>query len=221
MKQGLIVIDGPAGVGKTTLVREVAKVLDLPYMDTGAMFRALALKLGPGAEKLSGDELARAASQWHFSMSGTGAGTKMFVNGQPLGEEIRSEEISARASALAKIPAIRSILLKAQQALGEAGSLVAEGRDLGTVVFPQAKFKFFLDARPEIRAKRRFDEIKAKGKNANLEEIAEAIRKRDEQDRNRAIAPLKPAEEAIIIDTSDIGIKDVLAKILNYIKGKQ
>lgn len=221
MKQPIITIDGPAGVGKTTLAREVAGVLGLPCMDTGAMFRFLALKLGQAGVDMPESELRVAAARWQFSLAGQGRDTRILVNGKTIGTEIRTEEVSALASSLAKRPEIRAALLAAQQSLGQAGPLVGEGRDLGTVVFPNAKYKFFLEARPEIRAQRRYEELKSKGVQESLAEITKAIRMRDEQDRNRIIAPLKPAADAMLIDTSDIGIHEVLAKILACVRSKK
>lgn len=209
-----IVIDGPAGVGKSTLARLLADELGLPYLDTGAMFRFLALKLGEEAREMSGEELRRKASAWKFSLAGKGASARLLANGEPLGEEIRSEEISRLASELGKMPEIRAILRDAQRELGKSQSLVAEGRDLGTVVFPDASAKFFLDARPEARAERRWRELAAKGQKADLAEITASIKDRDERDRNRAIAPLKPAQDAILIDTSDMTIPQVLGELL-------
>lgn len=220
MGKQIIAIDGPAGVGKTTVARQVAADLGLPCMDTGAMFRYIALKLGPGALNLSEAQLREAAAQFHFSLQGSGYDTRLLANGELVGSEIRTEAVSALSSALATSPVIRKALLEAQRKLGAEYPLVGEGRDLGTVVFPDARYKFFLDARPEVRARRRFEEQKVKGFAESLEAIKKSIAQRDEQDRNRPIAPLKPAADAVIIDTSDIGIADVLALILGDIKAR-
>lgn len=220
MEHMIITIDGPAGVGKTTLAKAVAQALSIPFMDTGAMFRFLALKLGPEGLQMPGGELAMAAGQWHFSLEGAGDATRLLANGQPIGDEIRAEAVSSLASALAKRPEIRRPLLAAQQELGRQSPLVAEGRDLGTVVFPAAAHKFFLDARPEARAQRRYAELAAKNASVSLEEIAANIRQRDAQDRNRSIAPLKPAPDAMLIDTSDKSIAEVLAIMLAEIKNR-
>lgn len=213
----IITLDGPAGVGKTTLARLIAQDLGIPYMDTGAMFRFLALKLGEAGLNLPDEDLSVKARQWHFNLSGAGATTQLLANGAIIGPEIRTEQVSRLASAYGKSPAIREALLEAQRQLGEKSALAAEGRDLGTVVFPQAANKFFLDARPEVRAMRRWKELAAKGGTESLESIEQAIRERDWQDRHRQIAPLKPAQDAIIIDTSDLTIQQVRQKILDAI----
>ena len=214
----IITLDGPAGVGKSTLAKRLATLLSIPYLDTGAMFRTIALRLGPGAEKLPDDELRARCNGFRFRLQGTGEGTVLLCNEVPVGREIRTEEVGRLASRLATSTVVRDSLKEAQRALGETG-LVAEGRDMGTVVFPTARFKFFLDARPEVRGLRRFEELRAKGEPADLEEITEMIRQRDEMDRNRPVAPLKPAADAKIVDTSDLDIKGVLDTLVNAVIG--
>ena len=214
----IITLDGPAGVGKSTLAKRLATLLSIPYLDTGAMFRTIALRLGPGAEKLPDDELRARCNSFRFRLQGTGEGTVLLCNEVPVGREIRTEEVGRLASRLATSTVVRDSLKEAQRALGETG-LVAEGRDMGTVVFPTARFKFFLDARPEVRGLRRFEELRAKGEPADLAEITEMIRQRDEMDRNRPVAPLKPAADAKIVDTSDLDIKGVLDTLVNAVIG--
>lgn len=205
----IITLDGPAGVGKSTLAKRLATILGIPYLDTGAMFRTIALRLGPGAEQLPEDELRSRCNAFRFKLQGGGENSVLLCNGVAVGREIRTEEVGRLASRLATSTVVRDYLKEAQRSLGESG-LVAEGRDMGTVVFPTARFKFFLDARPEVRGMRRFEELRAKGEPADLAQITEMIRQRDDMDRNRAVAPLKPAADALIVDTSDLDIDGVL-----------
>lgn len=205
----IITLDGPAGVGKSTLAKRLATILGIPYLDTGAMFRTIALRLGPGAETLPEDELRARCNAFRFKLQGGGEDSVLLCNDVPVGREIRTEEVGRLASRLATSTVVRDYLKEAQRSLGESG-LVAEGRDMGTVVFPTARFKFFLDARPEVRGMRRFEELQAKGEPADLAQITEMIRQRDDMDRNRAVAPLKPAADAVIVDTSDLDIDGVL-----------
>ncbi len=216
----IVTLDGPAGVGKSTLARRLATVLSMPYLDTGAMFRTIALRLGPGAEQLADAELRERCNAFRFSLQGCGEKTVLLCNGEPVGLEIRTEEVGRLASRIATSTAVREYLKDAQRSLGDGG-LVAEGRDMGTVIFPSARFKFFLDARPEVRGRRRFDELRAKGEPADLAQITEMIRQRDELDRNRPVAPLKPAADALIVDTSDLDIEGVLDVLREAVAGKE
>ncbi len=213
-KLPIITIDGPAGVGKSTLAKAMACALQWPYLDTGAMFRAMALRLGPGAESLPEAELAARCGQIHFALEKSRDGVSLFCNGNLIGDEIRTETVGKMASLIATNPVVRECLKKAQRAIGESTCLVAEGRDMGTVVFPQARFKFFLDASPEIRAERRCRELVAQGQSADVQAIAAQIYERDVLDRNRAVAPLCAAEDAKLIDTSYLSIDEVLATML-------
>ncbi len=214
MKNRIVTIDGPAGVGKTTLAKRLAEALDIPYLDTGAMFRATALALGDGAPDLPENELVPRLATFHFTLSGRGASSTLLVNGAPIGDEIRTEAVGLLASKLAARPEVRAAQKAAQREIGRQGSLTAEGRDMGTAVFPGADVKFFLDARPEVRARRRAAQLAAMGRPAEYAEILDQIRKRDDQDRNRAAAPLVPADDAVIIDTSDLTVDEVFAAML-------
>ncbi len=210
----IVTLDGPAGVGKTTLAKQVAEALGMAYLDTGAMYRILGWKLGPDAATLPEPELEQRLAAFRFSLSGSGAHSVLSVNGEPVGQEIRTEEVGMLASIVGKLPAVRTALKTAQQAMGAATPLVAEGRDMGTVVFPAAPCKIFLDATPEERARRRFDQLAGMGHSPDLAELTTQIAQRDEQDRNRTIAPLRPAEDAIIIDTTTLDIDGVFQAIM-------
>ena len=218
MNLPIVTLDGPAGVGKTTLARNVADNLRLPYLDTGAMFRSLALRLGAGAEKLPAEALRGHCAEYSFSLSGSGSGTTLLCNGQPVRGEVRTEEVGMLAAKLATVPEVREILKEAQRTLGAASPLVVEGRDMGTVVFPEARFKFFLDAAPEVRAARRLRDLQQRGENPELADLTEQIRKRDALDRSRAVAPLRPAADAHIVDTSALDIQAVLGVLLHHIQ---
>ena len=213
----VVTLDGPAGVGKTTLARRVAEGLGLSYLDTGAMFRCMALKLGAGAETLPEDELRTRCDQWKFTLSGLGQQSTLFCNGEAVRGEVRTEAVGMLAARIATVPVVREILRATQRAIGEQSPLVAEGRDMGTVVFPEARFKFFLDAAPEVRAMRRLHDLEARGQSADLATLTEQIRQRDALDRNRAVAPLRPAQDSLIIDTSHMDIEGVLGVMLHHI----
>lgn len=216
----IVTLDGPAGVGKTTLAKRLADRLSIAYLDTGAMFRSVALTFGDGAWEQSVDQLVPELNRLDFDLEGVGGNSELLLNGYPLSSQIRSEEVGLWASHIGRIPVVRDFLRRNQQAIGRMTSLVAEGRDMGSVVFPDARHKFFLDASIDVRAKRRYSQLKSMGMEEDLERIRAQIRIRDDQDRNRVVAPLKPAPDAVIIDTSALDVDRVLEKILEHIKGK-
>lgn len=211
MSRLTVTLDGPAGVGKSSLAKALAEKFQLAYLDTGAMFRALALKLGSDGPLLPSEDLRRILQDYSFSLEGAGPETRLQLNGEPIGQEIRSEEVGAMAAKIAPLSEVRDFLKLKQQQLGRDFDLVAEGRDMGTVVFPQAKCKFFLDARPEVRAGRRFAQLKEQNMPADLELLTSQIKERDAMDRNRALAPLAPAHDAFIVDTSDLSMNEVFS----------
>ena len=215
----VVTLDGPAGVGKTTLAKRLAQALGVAYLDTGAMYRAVAQRLGEGSWLWPGERLSEALAGFEFSLSGSGADSVLSVDNVPLGEEIRTEEVGMWGSNVAVLPVVRDFLKVAQQRLGAGVSLVAEGRDMGTVVFPDAAVKFFLDADPRERAKRRFRQLRAMGREADLDTLETAIRARDDQDRNRAAAPLRPAGDAVLVDTTSLNVEEVFEILLSRVTG--
>ncbi len=217
----IVTLDGPAGVGKTTVARSLAGRLGIAYLDTGAMFRSVAYAFGEGAWELPVDKLVPQLNRLDFDLEGTGPSSELLLNGYPLSPEIRTEEVGLWASHLARIPVVRDFLRRNQQSIGRTTPLVAEGRDMGSVVFPDAPFKFFLDASIEVRAKRRYEQLRAMDMEEDLERIQAQIRIRDDQDRNRAVAPLKPAEDAVIVDTGVTDVDGVLERIMAVISAKQ
>jgi cytidylate kinase len=213
----IVTLDGPAGVGKTTLAKRVAAELGVAYLDTGAMFRALAWKLGEGSWKRPEDELGRELSKLGFSLHGSGEDSYLKLAGQELPETIRTEQVGLWASNLGTLQVVRDFLKAAQRDVGRQKPLVAEGRDQGTIVFPDARHKFFLDATPEERALRRYHQLQDMNQEADLEEITLKIKIRDAQDRNRPIAPLRPAEDAVLVDTTELAKDEVFERIMEAI----
>ncbi len=221
----IITLDGPAGVGKSSLAKRVAQALGVAYLDTGAMFRTVAMRLAQSGvlDAASEAEGASAAmesilQECAFSLEGAGADTRLLCNGSVVGDEIRTEEAGMMAARAGRIPSVRAILCTAQQRVGACFSLVAEGRDMGTVVFPGAVCKIFLDADVAVRAMRRLLQLREMGEAADLAELTEQIRLRDEQDRTRNIAPLRPADDAHIIDTSRLTLEEVFTAIMELIE---
>lgn len=214
----IVTIDGPAGAGKTSVSRRVAGELGLAYLDTGAMFRALALVLGEGGHRLPEAHIDDTLAAMVFSLEGSGRETRLLVDGTPLSDAARTELVGNWASNLAVLPVVRDRLRRIQQALGRETGLVAEGRDMGTVVFPDARHKFFLDASPEVRARRRERQLADLGKPADYAAILADILRRDAQDRGRALAPLRPAADALRIDTSAMTEDAVVGTMLAAIR---
>ncbi|MCF8030307.1 MAG: (d)CMP kinase [Desulfohalobiaceae bacterium] len=217
----VITLDGAAGTGKTSLSRSLASLLGFNYLDTGAMYRSIALRLGEGAWLRSGPWLEEQLAELRFSLTGSGEETLLVLDGRPVGEEIRREEVGMWASKLAQLTVVREHLTRCQRDLGNSFSLVAEGRDMGTVVFPGAQFKYFLFADSEERARRRQRQIREEyGKEADLSEIRQDLEKRDRQDSGRSLAPLRAAEDAVSVDTTDKAFSQVLHLILEDMQSR-
>ena len=222
MKTTVIAVDGFASTGKSTLSKRLAKALDYTYMDTGYMYRAVsyfALTTNLIQEDVIQEQkLEIALSETSFSWS-TDAGSKqMLFNGKAYGDELRTLEISSWVSRIAQLGFVREHLVNQQRILSQLGSVVMDGRDIGTVVFPNADFKFFLIADAKVRAQRRFDELQAKGEEVLFEEILKNVIDRDHQDSTRAISPLRKAEDAVEIDTTSFSVEEVFEQMMSAVK---
>lgn len=216
-KKLLITIDGPAGAGKTSVSRLLAARLGYTYVDTGALYRGIALEARQrGISSNDDDGLAQLCGAMTLGFISDGSGSRLLVNGTDVTDRIRTPEISMLASAISARPVVRTFLLDVQRRMGAARAAVFEGRDMGTVVFPEADLKFFLDASPKIRALRRFREL-AKDPAVTLEKVEKEMIRRDENDSSRAVAPLRPAEDAIRIDSTDKTLDGVIDEMMTWI----
>ncbi|MGD8541678.1 MAG: (d)CMP kinase [Desulfobacteraceae bacterium] len=214
----VITIDGPAGAGKTTVSRTLADRLGYRFVDTGALYRAVALAALQAGLRADDDEgLERLCGRLRLAFApGADGSPRLISDGKDVSDQIRSPQVTLMASAVSARPPVRRGLLRLQRELGRNGGAVFEGRDMGTVVFPGADVKFFLDASPRTRALRRHAEIHAKT-GQSLDEIEAAIRQRDANDRNRELAPLRPAEDAIAVDSTDLTIDEVVEQMLGHV----
>ncbi len=218
----VIAIDGPAGSGKSTVAKIVAEKLRFRYIDTGSMYRAVAWKSLLKNVDLSNKEMvAEIAHNVEIDLVPEEGGQSVLVDGENATNQLKQEKISRAAAVVAAQPMIREIMTKKQRELGNREDVVMDGRDIGTVVFPQAEKKFFLDAEPKERGRRRFDELKTKNQEANLDlaTIIEQIKQRDYEDRTRKIAPLRQADDAISIDTTHLDISQVVDQVMKEIGG--
>ncbi|MBI3018419.1 MAG: (d)CMP kinase [Deltaproteobacteria bacterium] len=216
MKKITIVIDGPAGAGKSTVSQHLAKRLNYVYLDTGALYRAIALAARQkNIPPTNSKKLYELCCQCRISFKKMKGKQKVYLNGKDVTSALRIPPLSLLASHYSKLPLVRKALLRHQRKLGEKGGMVAEGRDLGTVVFPHAELKFFLVASLKERSKRRYLELK--DKKHSLKQIEKEIQKRDQQDRERALAPLKKAKDAIEIDTTTMTIDQVVSEMYKQV----
>ncbi len=218
-KRIVIAIDGPAGSGKSTIARRIADRLGFTYIDTGAMYRSVARwALGLGTSLTDHHRLEELARQAHIEFApGTRA---VLLNGEDVTSAIRTPEVSEAASKVSAVPGVRRALVEKQREMAGATSVVMEGRDIGTVVFPDANVKIFLDAHPEARAERRTRELVSAGGAMSGERVAEEIRERDQRDRTRAESPLVQAPDAVYIDTTGMPVDDVEAAVLKIVRDR-
>ncbi len=219
-KNGLVIaIDGPSGAGKSTVARRLAERLAYIYIDTGAMYRAIGWKAKrEGIDPADETKLSELCSRTEVSIKKDNSDPRFFVDGIDVSGEIRTPEMGMMASAVSKSRAVRARLLTLQRDLGGHGGVVMDGRDIGTVVFPDADVKIYLDASTAERGKRRYLELEAKGMKVDRDRITREIEERDRQDSGRALAPLKKADDAILIDSSAMSIEEVLDRMLAEIK---
>ncbi len=216
----IVAIDGPSGVGKSTISRGVAQRLGFTYLDTGAMYRAVAFHLqSHGVDPADSEAVALELENIAIDLqpAGTDGDVGVVLNGVAIGHLIRTPEISMLASRVSALAPVRAKLTMMQQRIGRNGRIVAEGRDTGSVVFPNAAFKFYLDATPEARASRRALQLRERGEDVDEKALLEMTRTRDKNDSERALAPLKKADDAVLVDTTGISAGQVLEKLLAHI----
>jgi CMP/dCMP kinase len=247
-----VAIDGPAGAGKSTVARRLADALSFVLVDTGAMYRAVALAAqragirwdeGAAVGELARSLVGRSALVFHRDAEkddtssgaddaaagvahapsgvpghGQNLGLRVWLDGEDVSDAIRTRQVGMGASTVSAHKQVRDALLDMQRQAGREGGVVLEGRDIGTVVFPDAEVKFFLTARPEVRARRRYDELASKGTSVTLEETVEEVRRRDDQDTTRALAPLRCANDATLIDNSDITAEETVARMVALVR---
>ncbi|MDG2957959.1 (d)CMP kinase [Exercitatus varius] len=228
MTNMVITVDGPSGAGKGTLCYALAEKLGFALLDSGAIYRVTALaalktqEQGKSAVKLDDEfALAELARNLKIQFLPTNGEVQILLNGENVSRQIRTQEVAGAASKVAVFPAVRAALLRLQQDFSKQGKgLIADGRDMGTVVFPNAQVKLFLDASAEERAKRRYKQLQSKGIDGNFAQILAEIKERDFRDRNRPVAPLKPADDALLLDSTELSIEEVIAQALKYIESK-
>ena len=218
MKKIVVAIDGPAGAGKSTIAKLAAEKLGYAYIDTGAMYRSVAWKFLQTGKAFDEDFISGLSKIMLIDFKPEAKINRVFVDGTEVTDAIRTPEVTAIVSRVAAIGAVREAMVDQQRRMGEAGGVLMDGRDIGTVVFPNAQLKIFLTASVEERARRRYAEMVAKGQQVDLKQLQADIAERDKQDSERAISPLRQAEDALLLDTSDMGISEVTDRILQLVQ---
>ncbi len=217
----VVTVDGPSGAGKGTLCMLLAKKLSFHLLDSGAIYRVLALAaLHHGVDVESEQALVPLATHLDVQFIAEGDLVRVILEGEDVSRELRKEETGMAASKVAAFPRVREALLRRQRAFAEGKGLVADGRDMGTIVFPEAKAKIFLDASAEERASRRMKQLQEKGLDVKFDALLSEIQERDDRDRNRPVAPLRPADDALVLDSTSLSIDEVVEQALNYIESK-
>jgi cytidylate kinase len=220
-KRLTIAIDGPSGAGKSTVAKALAKKLGYTYIDTGAMYRAVALKAREkGIRTDEETSLNTLASSLRISFLSDPSDTRVFCDGEDVTEAIRSPEMGVLASDISRKRGVREALVQRQREMGEGGGAVMEGRDIGTVVFPHAEVKFYLDALPEERARRRFRELTEKGLKVGFQEILQEVVTRDQNDMSRDVSPLRKADDAVLIDSTHRSVDEVVEEMVRWVRTK-
>lgn len=217
----VITVDGPSGAGKGTLCMMLADKLNYHLLDSGAIYRVLALAaIHHGVDTESEDALVPLANHLDVQFIADGDLVRVILEGEDVSKELRKEETGTAASKVASLPRVREALLRRQRAFSAEPGLVADGRDMGTVVFPNAEAKIFLDASAEERAQRRLNQLQLKGLSGKFDQLLCDIQERDDRDRNRAVAPLRPADDALVIDSTSLSIDEVVTIALKFIESK-
>lgn len=215
----IITIDGPAGAGKSTVARSLARRMGIFYLDTGAMYRALTLKaIRQGVNMEDEDRLVDLAQETRIDLQNHNGGARVLLDGEDVSEKIRTEEVTNKTFYIARAPRVREIMVRWQRAAGSKRSIVVEGRDVGTVVFPSASHKFYLDADFEERSRRRAKELKEKGRDVDEENLRQELGERDHKDLTRNAGPLKKAGDAVVIDSTHLSIDEVVETMLQHIR---
>jgi len=221
MKQNVIAIDGPAGAGKSTVAKKVAAALHFVYIDTGAMYRAVTSRvLAMGLKESDTVEIVKLAGRVDIRLKQEAGGLRVLADGTDVTEEIRNPSVTSAVAAISQVPAVRQALVRIQQEMAEEGKAVLDGRDIGTVVIPEACAKIFLTASPAERARRRWMELRQKGYDPDLQLLQAEMEERDRKDVERELAPLQQADDAVLVDTTGLSIDAVVERILEIYRAR-